>query len=839
MELVLSALRNWHAGRPPTWWRAAAALGGVSALLMADPAAAQTDVEELGRVLGGARPPPEYYEVLRRDPSAFQFSQDNGWIRRGRDVVARRNALRAQVALAGVSFAPLAHYAPGGELSGDLNVPVFLVAYANTNLATLVQNVPRTALEARLYGTSPAPPYSIHTYYRELSGDRLIVNGTVFDWTQVSQNDTYYEAGCNGLCARTQLRAMIQDLVVAHDDTVDFGTFDNDGPDGVPNSGDDDGFVDAIVLMHPEVDGACRNINPLSETNIWAHRYFVSAVSTGDPSNAASGGMVKIRDYIIQGGQGGDGGCASNEPQAMGVVAHETGHIFGLPDLYDVSGNSAGIGHWGLMGSGNWNRPNRPAHMEAWSRSQLGWITEVVLSADTTLRFSPIATADTAFVLPISNSNEYFLVENRQALGSDSALHGTGLLIWHVDSVLMRTRGNQVNATLPHALALEQADGRNDLQNNSSHRGDIGDPYPGNTLNRVFGLNTNPSSARNDGTPTHIVVDSIYQLLGSPDVVARFCLHRPSVVQATDTGAVVRVNGASYASFKACLPAGSQHMVDMDAVQLAGSGQSRYVWQSWSNGQPRSHTFTASATGDSIIATVQVEHRVAVATGGTGTGVVTAQPTLDLAAGEFVLHGTAVTLMAEATGPGHVFEEWSGDTTATGDTLDLDVTRPFQLTATFAAPLALTSSSLADAVMGSLYRVQLEAAGGTGVYSWSVSAGTLPQGLALNPSGEIAGRPAETGTFPLTMTVVSGSQTESRDIQFEVIAPFLAMETVLSQVVGAARPLSDDEITYLDLLGNGNGRVDVGDFLAWVKATGQQISPELAARLQRRGGGRP
>jgi hypothetical protein len=49
----------------------------------------------------------------------------------------------------------------------------------------------------------------------------------------------------------------------------------------------------------------------------------------------------------------------------------------GLPDLYDVNGGGSGIGHWGIMGSGNWNTPEKPAHMDAWCKQELGWTNPV------------------------------------------------------------------------------------------------------------------------------------------------------------------------------------------------------------------------------------------------------------------------------------------------------------------------------------------------------------------------------------------------------------------------------------------------------------------------------
>jgi hypothetical protein len=72
--------------------------------------------------------------------------------------------------------------------------------------------------------------------------------------------------------------------------------------------------------------------------------------------------------------------------------------------------------------------------------------------------------------------------------------------------------------------------------------------------------------------------------------------------------------------------------------------------------------------------------------------------------------------------------------------------------------------------------------------------------------------------------------------QFEVTAPNLAVANVVAHVTGTGTPLSDEEITYLDLLGNENGVADVGDFFAWVEATGASPTSEALAAVLRGGG---
>jgi len=105
-----------------------------------------------------------------------------------------------------------------------------------------------------------------------------------------------------------------------------------------------------------------------------------------------------------------------------GVLAHQFGHILGLPSLYDndsSNGASQGIGNWGLMGTGIWNASGYvPAQVSAWCRTFLGWETPITVTETTEnlsishfLNHMPVN--DRVYKIPISD-REYFLVENRQ-----------------------------------------------------------------------------------------------------------------------------------------------------------------------------------------------------------------------------------------------------------------------------------------------------------------------------------------------------------------------------------------------------------------------------------------
>jgi len=139
--------------------------------------------------------------------------------------------------------------------------------------------------------------------------------------------------------------------------------------------------------------------------------------------------------------------------------------------------------------------------------------------------------------------------------------------------------------------------------------------------------------------------------------------------------------------------------------------------------------------------------------------------------------------------------------------------------------------------MGATYADTLRISGGGGTMAWSVTGGALPTGVTLDAAtGRLSGFPRANGNFTYTATVTS-CNTTSRTFTLLVSIPTLATADVTAQLLGPTSPLNADQIRYLDFLGNNNGSFDIGDFLAWVKATGAPLSAAAAVQARQGKGG--
>jgi lysophospholipase L1-like esterase len=99
-----------------------------------------------------------------------------------------------------------------------------------------------------------------------------------------------------------------------------------------------------------------------------------------------------------------------------------------------------------------------------------------------------------------------------------------------------------------------------------------------------------------------------------------------------------------------------------------------------------------------------------------------------------------------------------------------------------AAPrLTITTPNLPSGAEGTYYSASIQATGGAGSDQWSVSPGSLPAGLSLNPgTGQITGTPSGIGTFSFGVTVTDAAgSTVSQSYSVTVVPNPLTASSVL------------------------------------------------------------
>ena len=99
--------------------------------------------------------------------------------------------------------------------------------------------------------------------------------------------------------------------------------------------------------------------------------------------------------------------------------------------------------------------------------------------------------------------------------------------------------------------------------------------------------------------------------------------------------------------------------------------------------------------------------------------------------------------------------------------------------------LRITTEALATAQAGQPYTQPLAAAGGAPPYSWRLEQGTLPQGLAVSPNGEVQGSATTAGVASISIAVTDADgKTASRIFTLEVKASDALLITTPSPLKG-------------------------------------------------------
>lgn len=240
---------------------------------------------------------------------------------------------------------------------------------------------------------------------------------------------------------------------------VDIKQYDTDG----------DGMLDNVFVYY-----AGHNQAEWGGVNtIWPHRSVVG--------NNVNIGGVTVYDYACTSELRGQDG---NEMCGIGTFSHEFGHVLGLPDFYDTENSDHyTVGMWDIMCSGSYNGSGKmPPVYTSYERFSLGWLIPTQLEDAGTYALEPLETSNKAYLIAAAKHNlsasspspkEFFMLENRQQVGWDKWLPGTGMLVWHIDYDAAAWSNNGPNNSTPCRMHLQEADGMpNDFSTES-------DPYPG------------------------------------------------------------------------------------------------------------------------------------------------------------------------------------------------------------------------------------------------------------------------------------------------------------------------------------------------------------------------
>ncbi|MFQ5583735.1 MAG: FlgD immunoglobulin-like domain containing protein [Calditrichia bacterium] len=379
-------------------------------------------------------------------------------------------------------------------------------------------------------------PDGFSDYFDEMSLGQYQLIGDVYSDVYITpENESYYSPD-SGRGIGFLNKQILQDL----DTSINYADYDNLDPQDTDNDGiinEPDGEVDMIFIVYRAWRG-----------NITGRNYQgVAALDNGIGSDGEGPSFfpITLDGKTIDGGFPGSGVVQNNVYNLpVAVAIHEFGHyLFGGVHF-------SGIGRFGIMdgslGTGV---------MSAFERIKLGWVTpELITSNQTNVAITDWVTTGTVCKIEYT-SNNYFLVENRQAVSyyettSPLATPEKGILITHVtgtNSIDVECADGRWNwkksgslYVYPFEIQSSNPDFGEDeinLRNKSTTSGTKTHPDAGGDGDDIYRLNsktdfapwTNPSS--NSGSIFTDIAVILKQLSGSTMYVDIYTNSPPTVPQ--------------------------------------------------------------------------------------------------------------------------------------------------------------------------------------------------------------------------------------------------------------------------------------------------------------------
>ena len=225
---------------------------------------------------------------------------------------------------------------------------------------------------------------------------------------------------------------------------------------------------------------------------------------------------------------------------SIGTFCHENGHmICDFPDLYAYKhegGLGRGVGSWCLMCNSS---DKTPQNFCAYLRAAAGWVTPKALPPSGLVTVSNDLQDVWKFPHP-TDSQQYYLIENRQASGRDQVLPASGIVIYRCDELGSNTLCSDfladygvfdelVHRRLAYEVSVEQADGYYHIENSPLGYDDANDSwFLGNSASGYtgrFNSTTLPAAFWADGSPAKL---SLSQFSANGPVMTFYCEECPA-----------------------------------------------------------------------------------------------------------------------------------------------------------------------------------------------------------------------------------------------------------------------------------------------------------------------
>lgn len=496
------------------------------------------------------------HNAAARSFEELQIIDTNEFAGMGKAMAAKARAVKRNVPAKAATVAPF----------GEVNVPVLLVEYSDVKFSFSKEVISDFLNKENYAGYDNPIAKSIGSakdYFIAQSGGKFIPNFVVTDIITLPNKMSYYGGNDSGGNDRRP-GYMIADGLSAADANMDFSIFDNNG----------DGEVEFVYCIYA---GYGENVTGNDTNSIWPHQWELSA-SAGTKTYdgvkfdvyACSNELAISEDFSEAYG--------GKYLLGIGTMCHEFSHCLGLPDFYDTSSSGTGLstfGYWDIMDSGSYTAEGYiPTGYSAYERDFMGWRTLEVLETKGTYSMKALTQGGKGYkIVNDANSDEYYILENRQQEGWDTYLFNSGMLITHVDYNATAWNNNTVNTSKSHLRfslvpadnEILEYDGTNGAEANASYRGDI---WPGTSGNTSFTDTSVPAATVFTGgylgkPVTDIaVVDGVVSFMFLRGVV-----DTPAVLPATDI-----TNSGFTANWEAVEDA-TEYTVELEKVQQLGEGE--------------------------------------------------------------------------------------------------------------------------------------------------------------------------------------------------------------------------------------------------------------------------